>query len=126
MTLTMLKGKKDLASKIDKAKALDGEIKEKQKELKEIKEELKEEAQKNQTHELEGSEFKVVWQDQQETRIDPEKLSEKLEKLGMSNKFYDVVKVKVSDAHKLFGGSVLESITEYTDKPYYKMTWRNK
>jgi len=126
MTLTMLKGKKELAGKIDKAKALDEEIKEKQKNLKEIKEEIKEEAKKNQTHELEGSEFKVVWQDQQETYINPEKLSEKLKELDMSDKFYDVVKVKVSDARTLFGESVLESVTEYTDKPYYKMTWRDK
>lgn len=113
-----------IAEKVDRAHFLSMEIKKMEEELDGLKKDLKAHAKKHNYPEIVGKSSKAVFGPTGWTSIEPKKLHETLKDMELSKKFYDLVKVKITDAKKLIGETVFDSISKSGSIAYNKVTFK--
>ena len=100
----------DTATMIDKAYDLYKIMKAIESELEPIKERIRAIAKEAKTKDVKGLEHKAQVIANDTTFIDPRELQKVLKKEGISDKFYALVKVQVTDTKKLLGDLSVEKI----------------
>ena len=109
---------------VDKAFALDTELKEKAKELKELKEQIKAQAEMQQTHEVHGLYATAVVSDTQSWNVDAEELLKWLKKNKKTDLLPILLKPAVSELSKYVGEISLREFAELETKEYSKLVFK--
>jgi len=115
-----------IEEKIDEAYALDVEIKIKTALFKKKQAELKKFAQKTGLKKLSGNYGQVEFIDGFKNSIDSFKLFSLMQDLGIEDNFFNLVKVKLTDAKKRVGDMYLDEITDSDFVEYAKMKFKKK
>jgi hypothetical protein len=111
---------------VDRAYVLDQQIKKSTAELRKLKVKLKLHATRYDTHVIEGSKSKAVFQDSTATTCEPKDLYDYLKKTERVNQFFSLVKVVIGEARKAIGEISFDKISESEEIEYHKVSLKKK
>lgn len=114
----------NLTQRIDEAYALDLEIKQKKKLLDQKKAEIKEFAISTRQKEIAGEYGKVEFTDEVKNSISPEDLFTLMQDIGEEQKFFQFVKVNLTNTRKHIGEALLENIIDAKYVEFAKMKFK--
>lgn len=118
--------KQDLVQLIDDSYILDAELKEKKKVLDANKGKLKQQALVEGKSLFSGELAEAVFSNDTSTEIDPKDLYNLLVEIGQEDAFFDLVKVKMTEAKARVGDMLLESIWKQTVKKNAKIKFKKR
>jgi hypothetical protein len=114
----------ELRLMVDEGFALNEKVKEGEKRLKEIRTELLKYAEDTNTKVLQGFLAKVEIRPTTSTEIEPGKLKALLTKMSKASLFYELLKVKITDAKKYLGEETLRPISKTTTEEYGSISYK--